>query len=619
MTTVERVGLAVVASVFAFTSVAQAEVFLSVTVDPPTPVAGQPFRINYGLRVQNGGGTRAMPLQLPGLDVLANPSPPGTDGIMFGGGGGMVMFTMESSVSYIVRARAPGRYTISNARAIDVQSNRVVAQHPNVTVQVLAPGAAPPVPVAPQPGMVPIPAVPPGFPPGLFQPDPPMQPQPDPAPQPDAPPVGDLTGASYSPDGFLRVAVDNPTPYVGQQLILRAWLYVPAYEAMCEPLQEPALTGFWSEALFLPDQHCTRQWYPQNVMGRTMMAGLVRKMALFPTRAGRLEIGSSVMRSEFIEGDAFFGSRRQVELRSPALVIDVREQPSAGRPEGYVPGTLGPLAIQATLDRPTVPVGETLTLTVRAEGNGYLGSVGIPAPRAVDGIRMHPGASRSRVEHTNGDNDTRGILTNDYLLVPTRPGRFELGVLNVPWFDPTTGEYHTATVPLPTLEATGAAAEQDADAQRDDPATELEPFKTSPALDAYSPFFTSGARVWGAIALPPAALALLGLSRALRRWRSKRRHEEEHTSRNDPASLLRQAESAQAAADTKRALDLAGRALDRACKDHDPGALDADGKALVSEARTACDTLRFAGAEGGDVRAAIGKVRAALVALERVS
>ena len=42
-----------------------------------------------------------------------------------------------------------------------------------------------------------------------------------------------------------------------------------------------------------------------------MTAGMVRRIALFPTHAGRLEIGPLRMGVEYIEGDGFFGRRRR--------------------------------------------------------------------------------------------------------------------------------------------------------------------------------------------------------------------------------------------------------------------------------------------------------------------
>lgn len=600
----------------ALSAEARAVVRVTLETAPPQPVAGQPFRLVYTLQVQNDSMAQATQLQFPGLTVLANAAPPSTANMMIGGFGGMGMFTVQSSAEYVLMAPSAGRFTVRGAGAVDPQTGRASAQLAPYVITVLRAGAPGATPTA-QPAQPMMQGFPPGmFPPGMF---PPGMMAPDQQPQapvtinnPDAPPTGEVSGALFDPAGFVRVAVDNPTPYVGQQTTLRIWLYVPASEAACNLLREPQLTGFWNEQLIERTQDCARRWYAQSVGGRTMSAGLVRKIALFPTRPGRQEIGAPEAIAEYIEGDGFFGRRRQITARGPSLVLDVREPPTQGRPQGYVPGLQGPLRITAELDRMSAATGETVTLRLRAEGNGYLGAVGLPTPPRVEGVRMHPGASHHEVDHSDESN-VRGLLTAEYLLVPERPGTHALGTLVVPWFDPSDERYHTTTVPLPSLIATGAALTRDADETREDPAVALDPFEASPSIEAHRPFFTTGARVWGAVALPPLALAMAGLARALRRWRERRISERDDAQRNDPLSLMRQADDALAAGHDAKAADLAGRALERARKEFGAPATEAAREA-AREAQAACDTLRFGGS--GAARDAVEKVRAAVRAME---
>ncbi|MFO0602944.1 MAG: hypothetical protein U0324_07205 [Polyangiales bacterium] len=595
---------------------ALAVVQVTVEVNPPRPAAGQAFHVVYGLRVDNDGMATATPLQFPGLQVLANAAPPSTQNMMvFGGFGGMGSITVQSSAEYIVMAPRAGRYVIRNARAVN-DRGQVVAQLPDVTVTVDPPGTAQPQqPVqAPPPNAMPFPGMIPGFPNGILAPDTPPPPA---AVDPDAPPSGEIAASVYDPTGFVRLAVDKPTPYVGEQVTFRAWLYVPSGEVGCDAQHEPVLTGFWNEQLL--DRGQTRCWrgaWQVVAGGRQMIAGLVRKIALFPTRSGRQEIGGMEVIAEYIEGDAFFGQRRRIQVRSPTIVVDVREPPTEGRPDGYVPGLIGPLAITAELDRPSAPTGETVTLRLRAVGNGYLGAVGLPAPPRVDGLRMHPGSSRHEVDRSN-EADVRGTLVSEHLVVAERPGTYALGVLNVPWFDPANGRYGTSTIPLPTLTATGPAPERDVDATREDPTVALDPLVESPSLTPYRTFFTSPARVWGTVAFPPALLVAAGLARGLRRWRARRATEKVETERNDPLTLVARSEAALTAGDRTSALDLAGRALERARRAYGDAGLDDAGRAALREAQAACDTVRF-GAEG-DAADVVAKVRDVVRAMERAS
>lgn len=595
-----------------------AVVRVTVDIDPPRPVAGQAFRVIYGLRVVNDGMASATPLEFPGLRVIVHAQPPSTQNMMvFGGFGAMGSITVQSSAEYVVVAPRAGRYVIRNARAVN-ERGQVVAQLPEVTVQVDPPGTVPPpqqppVPMqAPSPMGMPMPGMIPGFPNGIFEPDTPPLPA---AVDPDAPPAGEIPTSWFNPSGFLRLAVDKSTPYVGEQVILRAWLYVPSAEVGCDAQQEPILTGFWNEQLL--DRGQTRCWrgaWQVTVGNRPMVAGLLRKIALFPTRAGRLEISGMEVLAEYLEGDMFFGQRRRIQVRGPTLAVDVRDPPLEGRPEGYIPGLLGPLAITAELDRPSAPTGETVTLRVRAVGNGYLGAVGIPSPPRVEGLRMHPGTSRHEVDRSN-EADVRGTLHTEYLLVAERPGTYALGVLTVPWFDPVGGRYGTTTVPLPTLTATGSPPARDDDTRREDPTVMLEPLVESPSLTPYHTFFTNRLRVWGTVAFLPSMLLVLGLARGLLRWIMQRRAERSEAQRNDPLAMMARSEEALRAGDRTTALDLAGRALERARRVYGDAGLDEAGRAALRQAQVLCDTVRF-GAEG-DAAEAVARVREVVRAMER--
>jgi hypothetical protein len=430
---------------------------------------------------------------------------------------------------------------------------------------------------------------------------------------PDAPPPGAVSGAQFDPQGFVRVEVDDPTPFVGQQATLRAWVYLPSTEAACDAQHEPQLTGFWNESLIERGQtRCARQWFPQVVGGRQMFAGLLRKVAIFPTRAGRLEVGSIEVIGEYIEGDGFFGQRRQINVRSPAVVVEAREPALDARPPGYVPGLIGPLQIVAELDRTTVATGETATLRVRATGNGYLGAAGLPPPPTVEGVRMHPGSSRNEVDKSD-ERNVRGTLFNEYLLVPERPGAHALGVLHVPWFSPLEQRFHHATVVLPTLTATGAAQPREQETHREDPTLALDPYEPEPSLTPYRALISTAARAWMTLLVFPVVLAGWGLARALRRLGAARRLAADDVARNDPDVLMARATERLTAGDAAAAVDLAARALDRALKS--PRTVSDDLRARIDETRSVCDTLRFSGV--GDAHVIIERVRDTLRALDQ--
>lgn len=592
---------------------AQAQVRISVQVDPPTPEAGQVFRVIYSLRVNSSNSVAATPLDLGGLDVLSDPGPPQMPQMAIFGGGGMMMF--NTSTEYAVRARRPGRFTIRGARAVDRQTGRVIAQSPAVTVNVVRTGSAPAVQPAPQNPMGFPMGFPGVFPPGMNAPEPEPEPEPQSYQGVDVPPDGRLTGAVADRSGFLRVDIDHPEPWVGQQVIWRAWIYIPAYEAGCESVREATYDGFWSEMLFEPRQACAPRWIPQRVSGTAMTAGMTRRVALYPTHSGPLTVGPLTLRIEYIEGDAFFGRRRSFEMSSPSITLTAHDPPTERRPSGWVPGTIGRVSLQASLDRTTAPVGETVTLTVRAQGNGYLGSVGLPPLATTPGVRVLPGSSQSQND-TTGDNVV-GHLTNEYRLVADLPGQHSLGTLRVPWFDPSTRRYEITELVLPTLTATGEPSRPDPDATHEDPTTSLHPLRPLSHLGRHKPWFTTAWRVWAALTAVPFTLVVFTLGRVLSAAFIDRRRARRASLQSSPRELIRRAREALHNGDTTEGLSLSRRALDNAERAAPEGSIDTALEEKLSRVRQHCDDARFGGT--GNATEVITEVTEVITMIEALS
>jgi hypothetical protein len=578
------------------TSNARAAARVQLTIDPPNPMVGEPFRAIYSVSIRNESGAQVAPIDFGGLELLSDPSPPQLP-MMWGGG---FALSIDTSTEYVLRAPAPGRYTISGARVIQGQTGRVIAQQAPITIVVQGGGGGSQS-FADDAGVEDAP--------------------PPPPPDPDAPPVGDLTGADYNPNAFLRAAVDDPSPYLGQQITLRVWLYVASSEANCEITDEPTLPGFWNETLVPQTRECASRWFTTNVGGRYMSVGLVRKIALFPSQTGRLTIGPVRANVEMVSGGIFRAMQR-LEARSPSIYVDVREPPAAGRPADYVPGTIGPVQLTAEVDRTSGAVGETFAFTVRAMSEGSLASTSLTIPSNIDGLRIRSGDAHAT--HDTSSGRVVSTLENEILVVPERPGRFDLGAVQVPYWDPQRNAYDVARAVLPVINVTGAPLARDDTQERgQDPQSELEPLIASPSLRPHRTWFQRGALPLATIAFPPLALIVGASFASLVRALRKRRSEREDEKRTDPIELASQARR-EVPRDRAKGISIAGRALDRALaayrSEHEGSltGLSAATRTIVDEARAACDAARFAGADA-DAEDLVAKVDRAVRALEDAS
>ena len=577
------------ALILAIPSVASASANVQVTIDPPNPQVGQPFRVTYGVRIRNESGAQVGQLEFGALELLSDPSPPQLP-MMWGGG---FALSIDTNTEYILRAPSPGRYTISGARVYQANGGRVVAQQPPITIVVGGTGAA--IDDAGTPEANVTPAAP---------------------PDPDAPPPGDLTGADYNPSAFLRAAVDVPNPYLGQQITLRVWLYVASSEANCEVTDEPTLAGFWNEALIPSTRECAARWFTTNVGGHFMSVGLVRKISLFPSQTGQLEIGPTRSNVEMLTG-GMFRSMQRVQVRSPSIYVEVREPPTAGRPADYVPGTIGPIQLTAEVDRASGAVGETFAYTVHALSEGSLASTAIAVPSNIDGLRIRAGGAHAQHDITSGH--VVSTLDTEILVVPERAGRFDLGTVQITYWDPVRNAYDVARAQMPPITAQGVALARDDSAEHgQDPQSELLALNASPVLRGYGTWFRRGAIPLVAIAVPPVALALFFSIGSMLRSLGRRRRERDDLKRTDPAELVVEARRT-LSRDRVLAVSIAGRALDRALatlkREGGMSSLSAEAARFVDEARAAGDAARFAGADA-DAADLVTKVERAVHAIE---
>jgi len=563
-----------VAAVVMHAERAHATVVLRVELEPMRAQVGEAVSVRYSVSLRDQGAVQIMPLNFGNLQLLSDPSPPQVP-MMWGTGFG---FSMETSTEYIVRAPRPGRYTISSGRAVDPRTGRVIAQAAPVTLVV---GEAPPTSDGDG---------------GVTVGDPNADPDASAPPQdPDAPPNGDMSGAYYDMVGFFRVGVDRPRVYLGEQLTYRVWVYSATPDAGCELSDEPTFPGFWNEPAFTPSRECARRWFSQQVNGRFMAVGLVRKYGIFATQTGRQRVGAVSGAVEVMSGGVFRQVRR-AESRTPQVEIEVVEPPVQGRPEGYVPGTIGPVVLEASADRTQCPAGETVTISVRARSEGSLSSAQLRFERNVDGARVRASEGRTETEpNANGRFDS--VRTMEVLVVPERPGLVALGEATVPYWDPSTGQYGIARVNLPVIRATGEQVTRGGQGTaQEDPARVLRGLSASPRLKAYSPLFSQAPTALGVALIPSLAALGAAAAGAASRWRKRANEARATAEKNDPESLIEAAKRALATSESE-ACALCAKAIARA------KALLAESEATASDeanervraANEALESVRFAG------------------------
>jgi hypothetical protein len=155
-----------------------------------------------------------------------------------------------------------------------------------------------------------------------------------------------------------------------------------------------------------------------------------------------------------VNGFSFF-AQPQIEQRivnASAEPLTVKALPPA--PADFS-GAVGQFKLTGQVVPQTATVGEPITWTLSLAGTGNWPALNaLPAREASRDFRViNPTAKKL----PDGDKLFDATLTEDIVLVPTRPGRYTLGPVAFSVFDPTAGTYTTLSSPAVTVEITPTA------------------------------------------------------------------------------------------------------------------------------------------------------------------
>lgn len=210
-------------------------------------------------------------------------------------------------------------------------------------------------------------------------------------------------------------------------------------------------------------------------------SGMAYRTRAYAKTAGPLTLNSATVLVNIQTGSVGFGlfqSPRveQVSATSNRPSIIVNPLPPA--PAGFS-GAVGQFKFTSKVVPTKAGPGEPITWTVELSGTGNWPDIaGLPQRDVSKDFQViQPQAKRTPAEGKLFD----ATLSEDVVLVPTRPGTYDLGPLQFTYFDPKAGAYKTLTTPRATVTITAPAAPPTAGLQ---PAGTGQPAAAGPAEPA---------------------------------------------------------------------------------------------------------------------------------------
>lgn len=178
----------------------------------------------------------------------------------------------------------------------------------------------------------------------------------------------------------------------------------------------------------------------------------------FAKQTGNFSLKPATQMANFTVGQTGFGlfstpSVEQRILTTDPIEITVRPLPAA--PPGFS-GTVGEFALVSKIV-PTAPaVGEPVTWTIELTGTGNWPDIsGLPQREVSNDFQVVQPKSKRMMK----DNSLfEGTLSEDVVLVPTKPGSYTLGPVKFTYFNTASGSYQTVSTEAVTVNVSAASA-----------------------------------------------------------------------------------------------------------------------------------------------------------------
>lgn len=259
---------------------------------------------------------------------------------------------------------------------------------------------------------------------------------------------------------YLKAVPSKKTVYVNEQVNVTYKIYFRVNIQNPNFVKLPQTVGFWVEEYPIDKNVPIHQ---EVVDGMQYNVAVIRKLALFPTKAGDLEITPMELELEAVvrrnrNRDPFdifddffqssFGQVVRRKLISNPITIHVRALPEAGKPQNFS-GLVGDFRLVSNLDKSESTTDEAVSLKLKINGTGNLKVLNELPIKFPAGLEVYDPKIQEKVDHSG--EYISASKEFEYVIVPRVPAEYKLNPVRIPFFDPFKKEYRWLQSPQFTL------------------------------------------------------------------------------------------------------------------------------------------------------------------------
>jgi hypothetical protein len=247
----------------------------------------------------------------------------------------------------------------------------------------------------------------------------------------------------------LKATASKRQVYVNEPVILTYKIYTRVSVTQYGIIKLPNTAGFWVEEYDIGNQPQTHE---EIINGQKYIVAEIKRMALFPTDAGKKKIGAmeiecnvrvqtkrkSIFDSFF--DDPFFGRSVRKLVNSNPVTINVLPLPADNKPSNYS-GLVGNFNITSNVDKKRVKTNEAISLKIEISGSGNIKMIPDPKIELPTDFEQYSPKISEKISRT--DRGITGSKTFEYVLVPRYPGVQKIKPIEFSYFDVKTKSYKT--------------------------------------------------------------------------------------------------------------------------------------------------------------------------------
>lgn len=327
-------------------------------------------------------------------------------------------------------------------------------------------------------------------------------------------------------DIFARIHVNKNRVYVGEQIIASIKIYTSLNSKGFEAEKLPNFNGFWSQDIPLPPKLEMKR---EQINGKEFISVEIKKILLFPTRAGTLEISPLKMKTTALVPVAIRSHSRQPQSLMEAILqsmggmgggmeykeivhsfssgsekITVLPLP-AGAPASFS-GGVGKFTFSAFTDKKELKTDEALNQKFEIEGTGNLPLIEVPKNEWVEDFEIYDPQLK---ENFSAAPNLSGTKAWNFVIIPHQPGSFKSPNIEFTYFDLELKKYVTITAPSTPIKITGNPTKAKEKGKKNEQFNFAKQKIKEPNLTNYSPRFNLGNGLVYGLGLIPLLLGFI--------------------------------------------------------------------------------------------------------------